>query len=91
MPVWRPVLLLKRIQGAGQWLAGCRWVDGVCGQGRPAGSLHGAAARLARENGIASVISLSHNREHAVPLLAARGLTLKAVTGEETKRWTGLL
>jgi len=61
----------------GNGLAGCRWVDvEVCRTGgdRPRILLHGAAARLARENGIASVlISLSHNREHAVAFaLAAR-------------------
>ncbi len=61
----------------GNGLAGCRWVDvEVCrtGRGRPEIILHGAAARLARENGIASVlISMSHSREHAVAFaLAAR-------------------
>ncbi|OPZ71473.1 MAG: hypothetical protein BWY80_01321 [Firmicutes bacterium ADurb.Bin456] len=34
--------------------------------------LHGAAARLARENGITSVlISLSHGREHALAFALA--------------------
>lgn len=59
----------------GNGLAGCRWVDvEVCrtGGGRPKILLHGAAARLARENGIASVlISLSHSREHAVAFALA--------------------
>ena len=75
----------------GNGLAGCRWVDvEVCRTGRrQAQDLTArAAARLARENGIASVlISLSHSREHAVAFALAErgGLSLRVVTAEEMK------
>lgn len=59
----------------GSGLAGCRWVDvevrRAAGE-RPEILLHGTAARLARENGIVSVlVSLSHGREHAVAFALA--------------------
>ena len=63
------------LKALGSGLTGCRWVDvEVCRKDgeRPGILLHGAAARLARENGITSVqVSLSHSREHALAFALA--------------------
>ena len=63
------------LKALGSGLAGCRWVDVEihrAGGERPEVLLHGAAAKLAGENGIISVlVSLSHGREHAIAFALA--------------------
>lgn len=63
------------LKALGSGLAGCRWVDvevSRIGGGRPEVLLHGAAAELAKEKGIATVlISLSHDRDRAVAFAVA--------------------
>lgn len=63
------------LKALGSGLAGCRWVDVEVSRingGRPEILLHGAAAELAKEVGIATVlISLSHDRDRAVAFAIA--------------------
>lgn len=65
------------LKAVGSGLAGCRWVDVEIGRekgGRPKVCLRGMAAEITKKSGIAEVlVSLSHNREHAVAFAAALG------------------
>lgn len=65
------------LKALGSGLSGCRWVDVEVSRingGRPEILLHGAAAEMAKERGIATVlISLSHDRERAVAFAIATG------------------
>ncbi|MDD2554667.1 MAG: holo-ACP synthase [Desulfotomaculaceae bacterium] len=65
------------LKALGTGLAGCGFVDVEVhrtGGGRPEIKLHGAAAEIAKEKGIASIlISISHNRENAVAFAIAAG------------------
>lgn len=65
------------LKALGTGLAGCSFADVEVlrpGGGRPVVMLHGAAAEIAKEKGIVSVlISMSHNRENAVAFAIAAG------------------
>lgn len=65
------------LKALGTGLAGCSFVDVEVRRpdgGRPEIILHGAAAETAKEKGIVSVlVSMSHNREHAVAFAIAAG------------------
>ena len=65
------------LKALGSGLAGCRWVDVEVRRekgSRPEVLLHGAAARLAKAQGIEAVLlSLSHSRDYAVAFAVAAG------------------
>jgi len=65
------------LKALGTGLAGCRWVDVEVirtGKGPPKVLLHGGAAEIAVERGVARVlISLSHDRDRAVAFAVAAG------------------
>lgn len=65
------------LKALGTGLAGCAFVDVEVqrpGGGRPEIKLHGAAAEIAKEKGIALIlISISHNRQNAVAFAIAAG------------------
>jgi holo-[acyl-carrier protein] synthase len=65
------------LKALGTGMAGCSLLDVEVtrpGGGRPEIVLHGAAAAIAKEKGIASVlISISHNRDQAVAFAIATG------------------
>ena len=65
------------LKALGTGLAGCGFTDVEVRRpegGRPEITLHGAAAEIAKEKGIAAVlISMSHNRANAVAFAIAAG------------------
>ncbi|MFX4262209.1 holo-ACP synthase [Pelotomaculum propionicicum] len=65
------------LKALGTGLAGCSFTDVEVRRpdgGRPEVTLHGAAAEIAKEKGIASIlISMSHSRENAVAFAIATG------------------